>query len=44
MKNSNNIVFIDSNYRHQDITQREDIDLNKIKYIYFKQLSENCIF
>ena len=40
MKNSNNIVFIDSNYSHQDITQREDIDLNKIKYIYFKQLKE----
>ena len=33
-----NIVFIDGNYKHQDIAQRENIDLNNLKNKYFKLL------
>jgi len=38
-KRKNKIIFIDSNYKHNDIIKREKLDLHKVEIEYFKLLS-----
>jgi len=40
IKRNNKIIFIDSNYKHADIIQRESLDLNKIENEYFDLLAD----
>ena len=41
---SKNIIFIDGNYNHQDMSQREDIDLSSIKKKYFELLKNKFFY
>ena len=39
IKKNNKIIFVDGNYKHNDILKREKLNLNKIKIEYFKLLA-----
>ena len=40
IKKNNKIIFLDSNYRHAEIIQRESLDLSKIETEYFDLLAD----
>ncbi len=37
-KSDDKIIFIDGNYKHQDVLQRENFDIEEIKLKYFRKL------
>ena len=43
LKKNNKIIFIDGNYKHTDIIERERIDLNNVEIEYFNLLSNKLI-
>lgn len=43
-KNNDKIIFIDSNFKHEDILVRENINVENIKYKYFKYLKSNFYY
>lgn len=41
--NNNKIIFIDGNYNHTDLTEREQLNFNKIKIDYFNLLTNTFL-